>query len=852
MKRHSVLKLEASTHKDVIRLLSSSVSVDTDKKTSVVTISRTGTFTDPRYGEFTLSSEMFEHMVNNFNTGVFGQDIAIDVAHKPENGAAGFVRKLFTDRNRLRAEVEWTAYGADAVRNKGYKYLSAEIHPNFTDNEHQKQHGVTLLGAGVVVRPCIKNLDPIDADKIQLAEAPQTPTYLTENVKQHIHNEVSTMWKELILALMAKLGGLKLSEDATTQVKKLAEAALKNVTEQPAAEAVLAELEVVAKQLAEANPSNVTLQLAAGSGLDESGVKALFSQLQAAEAQKLTDAKQALDAKRLIFTEAIDGTEGLSDEIKTQLKDKCLNLISADMADEQVKSLAELQLAHGQQLAANAQLQDMGFGNSPRGVVQLSGESQSNAMKLQELQHSQLRMTNDFAAGKLKLLTEENTPRFVKLVLAEFDRVNAQRIHNSVMALSGSSGANVISDSELPVGVQREVIREALSDLNILNLVQTLTDFTAQATTQIPYEERDVSNVVGDGVVYEFGKIPRIKNSQKMDLAYVLPMKVAFMVSNELLHLSRVSHINWDAWASNISTAARILREMIGRRLANEMQRISDAYLAGSVTSENIASQLDGSAVSFKTAQFPIVQPFQQYDMQGNTIGSPENPITLVVDGGAVTPFDGSGDQPAGTYYVISNHNLGYFALVDETGAVQAVDATAATIGYNYATNIAKVSSDIPAGVEQEKHLNKLLQAIGRRKATMKDDRFVQPDFLLMSNTLNDTCTNAEQFIASMKRDGSETTSVGDLEKVKGINSWETNAPGIHLGDERILMGQPGTLSYTITKSFSLSEMIEARDANGNIIGGKEAYGEEYNSIHCPKPIRNRFTSVLFYSEANR
>jgi len=87
----TVLKLEAPSHKDVIRFLSSSVSVEADRKTSVVTISRTGTFTDPRYGEFTLSAEMFEHMVKNFNEGVFGQDIAIDVAHQPENGAAGFV-----------------------------------------------------------------------------------------------------------------------------------------------------------------------------------------------------------------------------------------------------------------------------------------------------------------------------------------------------------------------------------------------------------------------------------------------------------------------------------------------------------------------------------------------------------------------------------------------------------------------------------------------------------------------------------------------------------------------------------------------------------------------------------------
>ncbi|MBJ6930568.1 hypothetical protein JG641_18495, partial [Vibrio cholerae] len=91
----------------------------------------------------------------------------------------------------------------------------------------------------------------------------------------------------------------------------------------------------------------------------------------------------------------------------------------------------------------------------------------------------------------------------------------------------------------------------ALSDLNVLQLVQTLTDFSASATTQIPYENRDVSALMGDGIVFERGSIPKVKNSQRMDLAYVLPMKVAFEVSNELMHFSKSSVINWDAWGRN-------------------------------------------------------------------------------------------------------------------------------------------------------------------------------------------------------------------------------------------------------------------------------------------------------------
>ncbi|WP_237582883.1 hypothetical protein [Photobacterium halotolerans] len=75
---------------------------------SVVTITRTGKFYDPRYGEFELTQQMFDALVKNFNENVYGQEINIDIAHQPEYGAGAVVRRLFTDRGRLRAEGSGT------------------------------------------------------------------------------------------------------------------------------------------------------------------------------------------------------------------------------------------------------------------------------------------------------------------------------------------------------------------------------------------------------------------------------------------------------------------------------------------------------------------------------------------------------------------------------------------------------------------------------------------------------------------------------------------------------------------------------------------------------------------------
>ncbi|MGC8169944.1 hypothetical protein, partial [Salmonella enterica] len=83
-----------------------------------------------------------------------------------------------------------------------------------------------------------------------------------------------------------------------------------------------------------------------------------------------------------------------------------------------------------------------------------------------------------------------------------------------------------MGNTNLPVGFRREVIREALSDLRVLELVQTLTDFQATTTTQIPYELRDTSAIVNDAIVFEGKPIPPAGIGQYMDTAYILPMKL--------------------------------------------------------------------------------------------------------------------------------------------------------------------------------------------------------------------------------------------------------------------------------------------------------------------------------------
>jgi allophanate hydrolase subunit 2 len=72
----------------------------------------------------------------------------------------------------------------------------------------------------------------------------------------------------------------------------------------------------------------------------------------------------------------------------------------------------------------------------------------------------------------------------------------------------------------------------------------------------------------------------------------------------------------------------------------------------------------------------------------------------------------------------------GYIQFVTQAGAPVVPAATGTnTIAYFTPTNIVKVDSDIAAGSTIEKQMNKVIQAIGKRKAFLDEQRFVKPDF---------------------------------------------------------------------------------------------------------------------------
>lgn len=816
------------------------------KRSTVVTITRTGKFNDPRYGEFEITLSMLQSMQRNFAGRVYGQDIFLDVAHEPANGAAAEIKELMVEGNRLRARVEWTDYGIKAVKERGFRYLSAEYHENFQDNESGTQHGPTLLGAGLTVRPVIKRLDPV-----QLSEASGGvptfvhPSLLADLLKQL--TECHSMWLD---KLRKKLQALGLKEETIAKMLASAETAAKALGEDQAQlEALGVAVESNAKLLAErieaAGGSPVTITLSAPTQpVDVDGAVARALAERDTQARTLAEGRKAKQDK---YRAALEEKKFSEDTLR--LLSESAALIQADWSDASVQALVDQQIKLGDAMEASRQLAALGH-RGPMGTPRISMDSGNTVKKLATDMRRNLR---EQATGvQLKLAEEGKEPEFVKRYLAEFDAEPRHQAAYDMELKALSGGPVVISDTNLPVSVQREVIREALSDTRILELIDARVEPTQAATHQIPYETRDVSAVKRNGVVFEGQPIPRAGISQAMDTAYIVPMKLAMEHSNEVAFFTRASQLNWDAVGRTIESNATYFRELVARRCMNEWIRNADAFGATASGTDTLTSQVNGTRSLFKTTQWPVVRPFQERNLQGGAIGSVEFPWVVTLGGSPITEYDGTGEQTAGNYFEIVNSNLGTFRIVNQAGVVQTPsNATALVATYYYATNIAKFDLDLGSETKAAR-MDGLLTTIGARRALLADDRYVKADFLLMCHTLNNDAVAAQTFAANYRREGASATSEGDLASIRGLPAYSTNAPSTDLGDERILIAPRGHLRMRIAKTWSMVQPYQILNSSGVPIGKTGSYGEEYSSLKIPTPVRNRATSVIAYSATAR
>jgi len=145
-----------------------------------------------------------KNMIKNHESNVRGIDLMLDFSHNSDGEAAAWFQTIYLseDEKELWAKVDWTEGGANAVREKKYRYISADFNFAYKDNETLKEYGPTLLGAGLTNRPVVKKMNP---------------TILSEDKKTTQYQEGEKMEDEL------KKKNAELEEENKNLKKKLEE-----------------------------------------------------------------------------------------------------------------------------------------------------------------------------------------------------------------------------------------------------------------------------------------------------------------------------------------------------------------------------------------------------------------------------------------------------------------------------------------------------------------------------------------------------------------------------------------------------------------------------------------------------
>lgn len=127
---------------------------------SSIEIMRVGKWNHPIYGEFEITNERLERFKDNFDSGI-RKAVAIDIEHKSDEGAVGWVKELEFADGILMAKVEWTDEGAELIKKKKYRFFSPEFSDEYVDSATDAEYRDVLIGGAITNRPFFQELNEL-------------------------------------------------------------------------------------------------------------------------------------------------------------------------------------------------------------------------------------------------------------------------------------------------------------------------------------------------------------------------------------------------------------------------------------------------------------------------------------------------------------------------------------------------------------------------------------------------------------------------------------------------------------------------------------------------------------------
>lgn len=212
------------------------------EKKSIIEVLKAGKIHDRN---ITITESMLDDFVKNFNEGVYGTEIQVNLGHNRGGEAAGWVKKLIKEGERLLAEVEWTPLGIEKITSKQYRFTSSELRFEYNEPNSGKVVKNVFTGVALTNIPAVKGMAPVSLSE-------ESSIYI--NNQNHME-ELQEMFNKLIVQAELSESDVKAFEESEHFTAEAGDAmllALKERVELLAANAKLAE---EAKAKAEENVS---------------------------------------------------------------------------------------------------------------------------------------------------------------------------------------------------------------------------------------------------------------------------------------------------------------------------------------------------------------------------------------------------------------------------------------------------------------------------------------------------------------------------------------------------------------------------------------------------------------------
>lgn len=130
----------------------------TGEKVTTLEVLRVGIIRDR---DLKITQKMLEEYVQNFKDNVYGTEIQVNLEHNRGSEAAGWVKDLSIEGDKLMAKVEWTELGMEKISKKLFKFVSAELAYKYPHHQTGKLVGNVFIGLALTNTPALKGQEAL-------------------------------------------------------------------------------------------------------------------------------------------------------------------------------------------------------------------------------------------------------------------------------------------------------------------------------------------------------------------------------------------------------------------------------------------------------------------------------------------------------------------------------------------------------------------------------------------------------------------------------------------------------------------------------------------------------------------